>query len=125
VADRFGRWPVFFAGHVMLLGVYVVLLAGGGGVPMLVVALLLHGLFYAATDGVLMAYAGPLVPEQLRASGLAVVQTGQAVARLLSSVVFGILLTVLTMRTAVWIVFLAFLLALVGAAMLVGRKVTT
>jgi MFS family permease len=109
----------------MLLGVYVVLLAGGGGVPMLVVALLLHGLFYAATDGVLMAYAGPLVPEQLRASGLAVVQTGQAVARLLSSVVFGILLTVLTLRSAMWIVFLSFLLALVGAAMLVGRKVTT
>ena len=125
VADKFGRWPVFFAGHVLLLGVYLVLLAGGGGVPMLVVALLLHGLFYAATDGVLMAYAGPLVPEQLRASGLAVVQTGQAVARLLSSVVFGILLTLLTMRSAMWIVFFAFLLALVGAAMLVGRKVTT
>jgi MFS family permease len=87
------------------------------------VGLLLHGLFYAATDGVLMAYAGPLVPEALRASGLAVVQTGQAVARLLSSVLFGVLLTVLTMKSAVWIVFLAFLFALVGAAMLVGRKV--
>jgi MFS family permease len=123
VADRIGRWPVFFAGHLLLLGVYLVLLAGGGGVPMLVVGLLLHGLFYAATDGVLMAYAGPLVPEALRASGLAVVQTGQAVARLLSSVLFGVLLTVLTMKSAVWIVFLAFLFALVGAAMLVGRKV--
>jgi MFS family permease len=122
VADRIGRWPVFFAGHLLLLGVYLVLLAGGGGVPMLVVGLLLHGLFYAATDGVLMAYAGPLVPEALRASGLAVVQTGQAVARLLSSVLFGVLLTVLTMKSAVWIVFLAFLFALVGAAMLVGRK---
>jgi MFS family permease len=122
VADRIGRWPVFFAGHLLLLGVYLVLLAGGGGVPMLVVGLLLHGLFYAATDGVLMAYAGPLVPEALRASGLAVVQTGQAVARLLSSVLFGVLLTVLTMKSAMWIVFLAFLFALVGAAMLVGRK---
>ena len=46
---------------------------------MLVVGLLLHGLFYAATDGVLMAYAVPLVPEELRASGLAVVQTGTQV----------------------------------------------
>jgi MFS family permease len=121
VADKFGRWPVFFAGHVLLLGVYLTLLTGGG-VPMLVVALLLHGFFYAATDGVLMAYAGPLVPEELRASGLAVVQTGQAVARLLSSVLVGVLLTVLTMKSAVWIVFLAFLLALAGAAMLVGRN---
>jgi hypothetical protein len=28
VADRIGRWPVFFAGHLLLLGVYLVLLAG-------------------------------------------------------------------------------------------------
>jgi MFS family permease len=121
LADKFGRWPVFFAGHVLLVCVYLVLLAGGGGIPLLVLALLLHGLFYAATDGVLMAYAGPLVPEETRASGLAVVQTGQAVARLLSSVLFGVLLTVLTMKSAVWIVTAAFLLALVGAAKLVGR----
>ncbi|MFE3779775.1 MFS transporter [Amycolatopsis sp. NPDC059090] len=122
LADQLGRWHVFFAGHLLLLGVYVVLLAGGGGVAMLVTALLLHGCFYAATDGVLMAYAGPLVPAELRASGLAVVQTGQAVARLLSSLLFGVMLTALTLRSALWLVFGAFLLAFVGAALLVGRK---
>ncbi|SDY60823.1 MFS-type transporter involved in bile tolerance, Atg22 family [Amycolatopsis xylanica] len=125
LADRFGRWQVFYAGHVLLLGVYVVLVTGGGGVVMLVAALLLHGCFYAATDGVLMAYAGPLVPPELRASGLAVVQTGQAVARLISSVLFGVMLTVLTMKSALWLVFGAFLLALAVAAMLLGRKVTS
>ncbi|WP_370946351.1 MFS transporter [Amycolatopsis sp. cg5] len=125
LADRFGRWQVFYAGHVLLLGVYVVLVTGGGGVVMLVAALLLHGCFYAATDGVLMAYAGPLVPPELRASGLAVVQTGQAVARLVSSVLFGVMLTVLTMKSALLIVFGAFLLALAVAAMLLGRKVTS
>ncbi|GAA1945674.1 MFS transporter [Amycolatopsis minnesotensis] len=125
LADRWGRWRVFFAGHVALLGVYAVLLAPGGGVPMLALALLLHGLFYAATDGVLMAYAGPLVPEELRASGLAVVQTGQAVARLLSSVVFGLLLASFAMSTAVTIVLCAFVVALGGAALLVRAREAT
>ncbi|WP_216207654.1 MFS transporter [Amycolatopsis aidingensis] len=122
LADRIGRWPVFFAGHVALLGVYLLLLPDGGGYPMLAAALVLHGLFYAATDGVLMAYAGPLVPQRLRASGLAVVQTGQAVARLLSSVLFGLLLAAVSMGSAVLIVLTAFVLALTGAAVLVGRK---
>ncbi|ABW14708.1 hypothetical protein Franean1_5350 [Parafrankia sp. EAN1pec] len=40
--------------------------------------LLLHGAFYAATDGVLMAAAAVSVPVPLRSSGLALVQTGQA-----------------------------------------------
>ncbi|GAB3493874.1 MFS transporter [Amycolatopsis cihanbeyliensis] len=122
LSDRIGRWPVFFAGHVALLGVYLMLLPDGGGYPVLVAALVLHGLFYAATDGVLMAYAGPLVPRRLRASGLAVVQTGQALARLLSSVLFGVLLAAVSVGSAVLVVLTAFVLALTGAAVLVGRK---
>ncbi|RZQ64234.1 MFS transporter [Amycolatopsis suaedae] len=121
-ADRFGRWPVFFAGHVLLLAVYLTLLVPGGGYPLAAVALVLHGLFYAATDGVLMAYAGALVPEHLRASGLAVVQTGQAVARLVSSLLFGVLLTVLAMPVAVLVAACAFLVTLTAAAALVGRS---
>jgi MFS family permease len=124
VADRVGRWPVFFAGHVLLLGVYLLLLTSGGGYSLVLATLVCHGLFYAATDGVLMAYAGPLVPDDLRASGLAVVQTGQAVARLLSSILFGVLLTSLSLRSAVLVVLVAFVLALIGAATLVrGRSI--
>jgi hypothetical protein len=46
--------------------------------------------FYAATDGVLMALAGPLLPPGLRTTGLALIQTGQALAYLVSSVLFGL-----------------------------------
>ncbi|MFD1149058.1 MFS transporter [Saccharothrix hoggarensis] len=102
LADRVGRWPVFLGGHVLLLGVYVLLLAAGTGYVGVGVALVLHGLFYAATDGVLSARVSGLVPEALRASGLAVVQTGQALARLVSSVAFGFLLQFASFGTAVW-----------------------
>jgi MFS family permease len=89
LADRRGRWPVFLGGHVTLLAVYALLLGPGAGLWLLGVVLALHGAFYAATDGVLMAVTGPLLPERLRASGMAGVQTVQAVARLASSVLFG------------------------------------
>ncbi|WP_152552358.1 MFS transporter, partial [Actinokineospora spheciospongiae] len=122
IADRVGRWPVFVAGHVLLLGVYAALLLPWGGYGVLIAALAVHGLFYAATDGVLMAYAGAVVPEHLRAGGMAVVQTGQALARLLSSVGFGILLSVVTMPTATMIAAALLVAALVAAVLLVGRS---
>ena len=100
LADRVGRWPVFLGGHVALC-LALVLLCGPAALPFAVVALGLHGVFYAATDGVLMAAAGPLVPPDLRATGLAVVQTGQAVARMLSSVLFGLAWTLWDLRPAV------------------------
>lgn len=93
LADRYGRWRVFLAGHGALLVMYVLLLGAADGVLLLVATLLAHGLFYACTDGVLMAVAGPLVPAELRTSGLALVQTGQALARMCSSVLFGAMWT--------------------------------
>jgi len=36
-----------------------------------------------------MAAVGPMLPAQLRASGMALIQTGQSVAMLTSSVLFG------------------------------------
>lgn len=50
---------------------------------------MLLGLFYAATDGVLMAAAGAVLPAELRTTGLAVLQTAQALARFAGSVLFG------------------------------------
>ncbi|MEU7899198.1 MFS transporter [Nonomuraea sp. NPDC049152] len=85
LADRWGRVPVFLLGHLALVGVYALL---AGGAPYWLV-LGVFGLFYAATDGVLMAAAGPLLPAHLRTSGLAVLQTGQAVARMLCSIMYG------------------------------------
>jgi len=100
LADRIGRWPVFLGGHAAL-GAALLALCGPASWPVPVLALALHGVFYAATDGVLMAAAGPLVPAGLRATGLAVVQTGQAVARMLSSVLFGLAWTLWDLRPAV------------------------
>jgi MFS family permease len=101
LADRAGRWRIFFAGHVLLLAVYLLLLAPSGGYPVAIAALLLHGAFYAATDGVLSAWAGSMIPEDLRGSGLAVVQTGQALAKLVSSIAFGFLLQYASVLAAV------------------------
>ncbi|MFD0576752.1 hypothetical protein [Dactylosporangium darangshiense] len=53
------------------------------------VTVALYGTFYAATDGVLMAVAGPLLPEQLKTTGIALVQSGQSLAYLGSSILFG------------------------------------
>ncbi|MCM2421049.1 MULTISPECIES: MFS transporter [unclassified Streptomyces] len=91
LADRIGRWKIFLAGHACLIAAY--LLIGGvldlRGTALILVVLALHGLFYAATDGVLMAHAGPLIPEELRTSGLSVLQTTQTLGRSVSSVAFG------------------------------------
>ncbi|WP_033438167.1 MFS transporter [Saccharothrix sp. NRRL B-16314] len=122
LADRIGRWPVFLGGHALLLAVYVLLLVPGTGYVGVGVALLSHGLFYAATDGVLSARVSALVPESLRASGLAVVQTGQALARLVSSVVFGLLLQFAAFGTAVYAAIAALVVAVAIAWRLNARR---
>ncbi|MEH0421070.1 MFS transporter [Streptomyces sp. B21-083] len=94
LADRIGRRTVFLAGHVSLLTGYALLLWAPAtpALPFLVLAL--HGVFYAATDGVLPAALADVVPEQLRASGLAIVGTSQALARFCCSLAFGAAWTV-------------------------------
>ncbi|MFB7578466.1 MFS transporter [Streptomyces hydrogenans] len=92
LADRLGRWRVFLCGHLALLGVYGLLLLSGAGSPVLLVAVpVLHGTFYAATDGVLMAAASARVPAALGGTGLALVQSAQALARFGASLAFGAL----------------------------------
>ncbi|MFF4254845.1 MFS transporter [Streptomyces sp. NPDC001663] len=100
LADRVGRWRVFLAGHGSLLLAYVLLLTSWHGAALPYAVLALHGGFYAATDGVLMAAASECVPEELRSSGLAVVQTGQALTRFACSLLFGAAWTLWGDRTA-------------------------
>ena len=94
LADRIGRRTVFLAGHVSLLTGYALLLWAPAtpALPFLVLAL--HGVFYAATDGVLPAALADIVPEHLRATGLALVGTSQALARFCCSLAFGAAWTV-------------------------------
>jgi len=89
LADRVGRRIVFLTGHMGLLTAYALLLWAPAtpALPFLVLAL--HGMFYAATDGVLPAALADIVPEQLRATGLAIVGTSQALARFCCSLSFG------------------------------------
>ncbi|MFQ6143969.1 MFS transporter [Streptomyces seoulensis] len=100
LADRVGRWHVFLAGHGALLLAYALLLTSWHGTALPYAVLLLHGSFYAATDGVLMAAASAGVPPELRSSGLALVQTGQATARFVCSLGFGAAWTLWGDRTA-------------------------
>ncbi|WP_424183333.1 MFS transporter [Actinokineospora sp. G85] len=122
-ADRVGRWRVFFAGHVLLLAVYLLLLGPFSGLPLVLLTVALHGLFYAATDGVLMAHGATLVPEHLRAGGLSIVQTGQALARFASSVGFGLLLQSLAFTPSVWIAIGTMLAALACTYLLIRPEV--
>ncbi|MEU2451331.1 MFS transporter [Streptomyces sp. NPDC012765] len=89
LADRIGRRTVFLTGHALLLAGYALLLWAPAlpALPYLVLAL--HGMFYAATDGVLPAAVAATVPAELRATGLALVGTGQALARFGCSLAFG------------------------------------
>ncbi|MEU9620785.1 MULTISPECIES: MFS transporter [unclassified Streptomyces] len=124
VADRVGRRLPFLYGHVALLGVYATLLAPAGGpaLLLLVPVLVLLGIFYATTDGVLMALAGPVLPADGRAGGLALLQTGQALARMLAAAGFGAAWTAWGPSPALWAAIAALLAALVGGWALLPRN---
>jgi MFS family permease len=123
LADRVGRGRVFVGGYVVLLGLYGVLLFSDATAAA-IAALVLLGAHYAATDGVLMALAGESVPEDLRSSGMALVTTATSLARLASSVLFGLLWTLLDVQTAVAVFGTGLLIAVVVAAVLIGRGPT-
>ncbi|MER7251201.1 MFS transporter [Kribbella sp. NPDC000426] len=90
LADKIGRQKVVIGGYLALMLVYLLLFGPLGGWPLLVVVLALYGLFYASTDGVLIALAGPVLPSGVRTTGIALIQTGQALSYLVSSVLFGL-----------------------------------
>jgi MFS family permease len=89
-ADRFGRGSIFLGGYAVLGGVYLLLLfMPTVGLPAQVGCLLLLGIYYAGTEGVLMALASAAVPPETRASGLAVLATAVAMGKMGSSLLFG------------------------------------
>ncbi|WP_410790060.1 MFS transporter [Kribbella sp. C-35] len=90
LADKIGRQKVVLGGYIALMLVYLLLFGPVRGWPLLVLVLALYGLFYAATDGVLIALAGPVLPSGVRTTGIALIQTGQAMSYLVSSVLFGL-----------------------------------
>lgn len=121
LADREGRAKVLIWGHGALLAAYAAVALPWNIVASTVVALLLLGTFYAATDGVIAALAGQLVPPAVRASGIASAQTVVALARMGSSAAFGTLWFVFGPEVALGLVALALLVALPFALSAVRR----
>jgi MFS family permease len=93
LADHVGRDRVFLGGHMLLAGVYGVLLLPVLEPVELACCLVLLGAYYAATDGVLMAMASVAVPRSLVASGLTFLTTATVTARFLAALLFGALWT--------------------------------
>ncbi|MFE6750247.1 MFS transporter [Kitasatospora purpeofusca] len=116
LADRIGRRRLFLAGHGVLLLAYGLLLSPLDGPAAVVCVLLLHGSFYAATDGVLAAAAADTVPAERRGAGLALVGTGQALARFACSLAFGALWSAVGGTTALTWSALAMAGCVTGAA---------
>lgn len=89
-ADRFGRGAVFLGGYTVLGILYALLLSQSviSG-AMQVGCLLLLGLYYAGTEGVLAAMASRVISPEMRTSGYAILATGVAVGKMGSSLLFG------------------------------------
>ena len=117
LGDRIGRVRVYVGGYVLLVVAYVsLLLPAAGRWPSVLAYVLLFGAYYAATEGVLMALASAVLPEQLRGSGLALLVTATSLARLVASIVFGALWTWAGFNAAVTVFALLLTAALPVAA---------
>jgi MFS family permease len=121
LADRFGSRRVFLAGYGALGIVYLSLLLPGAGAVSAVLGIAALGAYYAATDGVLMAIAGRLLPPAQCATGLAALATLTSVARLFSSVAVGWMWTTGDVATTVRVFGTALIAAIVIAAFVLSR----
>ncbi len=121
LADRVGRGRVFIAGYLALLAAYLSAAVPFAGMPITLLCLLLLGVFYAATDGVLSALATQFTPAGSTASGIAAAQTVVAVSRLVASTGFGFLWFFAGRGPAMVIVAIALAIAIpIGAFLLRG-----
>jgi MFS family permease len=89
-ADHLGRRRIFLAGYAVLAFLYVVLLMSSTvSIALQIGCLVLLGLYYAGTEGVLMAAASSVIPSERRTTGLAVIATCIGLGKLVSSLLFG------------------------------------
>ncbi|WP_213816481.1 MFS transporter [Glaciihabitans sp. dw_435] len=123
LADRWGRMRVFVLGHGALLATYVLAALPGIGVVTTVACLLLLGVFYAATDGVLAALAARSVPAEATGSGIAAAQTVVALARFAASTGFGVLWFTLGRTGAITTVAIGLAVVLAVVVILIRRMV--
>jgi len=122
LADRVGRVPVLIGGYALLFVVYGALLMSSLGYLLLVVCLLGLGGYFAATEGVLAAIAGAILPEDLQASGLGMLITVVSIGNLLSSLAFGALWFAFGLRPAVLVFGAGLVVAIAVAVPLLVRS---
>jgi MFS family permease len=90
VADRYGRTRVFLSGYVLLAAAYFAFELLPTVTTVLQIGFLgILGLYYASTEGVLMAMGSAVVPPVLRTSGLALLTTAVGLGKLASALLFG------------------------------------
>lgn len=104
LADRVGRARVFVYGHFALLAAYVLAAVPIADIASTILCLLLLGVFYASTDGVLAALAAQLTTPETHGTGIAAAQTVVALARFVAATGFGVLWYALGRENAMWIV---------------------
>jgi MFS family permease len=121
LADVYGRGKVFLAGYALLIVVYAMLLLPTVGVAELIVCLVLFGAYYAATDGVLMALASPILPLDLRTSGIALLTTAISLTRLFASIAFGALWTWWGIESAVAVYLTGLIVSILVTMVLFSR----
>jgi MFS family permease len=126
LADRTGRRRLFLIGHVLLGGVYALLLLPSAPGLSGLTCIVLLGAYYAATDGVLMAIASSQLPPGLLTSGLALLATVTALGRMLASALYGALWTWLGGETTLVLFLVALLIAtaVAGIALRPGPEAT-
>lgn len=124
LADRIGKAPVFVGGHLALLLGYLAAALPTAGTGWTIATLLLLGVFYAATDGVLSALVSRLMPTGTRGTGLAAAQTVVVLARFASSVGFGVLWALVGPRTALLLAAATLTCAVPAAALLLRGTAT-
>jgi len=121
LADRWGRKLVFLFGYLIVLMNSAILLSFdtlGTGVWLLCLVLL--GLHYAATEGVLMAMVSRSTPSEMRTTAIAMAITFIGLAKMASSLAFGFLWEVGSLNMAVAIFAAGVGLALPASAFWLG-----
>ena len=91
LADRVGRARVWVVGQLALAAVYGALLFSPSSVVAVASVLVLLGLYYGATDGVLPALAAGVIPTESRSSGLGLLSTVIALSRMVAALGFGLI----------------------------------
>ncbi len=112
LADKYGKKKVFSVGYILLALSYLLIVSPIRALPIMLFVLLLFGLYYACTDGVLAAAISQIVPSNMKATGLAMISTTGGLMKIFSSIALGWLWEKIGMEQAISIFVLGLFLTL-------------